>query len=107
MLAKTVIAVSFAALAVAVPTGSTGQCSTAKQNCCKQVQEASDPDTNSLLGLLGIVADVQGLVGLSCSPLSVVGISSGCAETQTPVCCNNNEFNGLINIGCTPINLGL
>ena len=99
MLAKTVIAVSFAALAVAVPSGyvimfislhtcltlfvtfnSSHQCETSKQNCCKTVSEASDPDTNKLLGLLGVIADVQALVGINCTPITVIGTGSGCAE---------------------------
>ncbi|KIM84790.1 hypothetical protein PILCRDRAFT_369233 [Piloderma croceum F 1598] len=106
MLAKTVIAVSFAALAVAVPSGS-HQCETSKQNCCKTVSEASDPDTNKLLGLLGVIADVQALVGINCTPITVIGTGSGCAESQSPVCCNKNEFNGLVNLGCSPLNIGV
>ncbi|KIM84787.1 hypothetical protein PILCRDRAFT_817585 [Piloderma croceum F 1598] len=103
MFAKTLVAVSFAALAVAVPTGGSKQCETSKQNCCKSVQQAGNPDPAFLAGLLDLILPIDAQVGLTCSPISVVGTGSGCAESQTPVCCNENKFNGLINIGCTPI----
>ncbi|KAF6763863.1 fungal hydrophobin [Ephemerocybe angulata] len=43
-------------------------------------------------------------VGLTCSPLTAVGVSGTSCSGQT-VCCNNNNFTGVIAIGCTPINI--
>lgn len=80
-----------------------GNCNTGPVQCCNTVQKASAPSSAALLGLLGIVLqDLDVLVGITCSPLSVIGIGSGGCNTQ-PVCCQNNTFNGLISLGCVPI----
>ena len=61
---------SVAALAVATPTGSSG--STGDVECCNTVGKASDPAIATELGLLGVVVqDVDALVGLDCSPITV------------------------------------
>ena len=53
-------------------------CSTGALQCCNSVQSASDPAASLLLGLLGIVVQgVDVLVGLDCSPISVIGLSGG------------------------------
>jgi hypothetical protein len=84
MFSKLSIAIvsSLAILAAATPVptdgGSTNQCTTGSQQCCNEVTKASSPSASTLLGLLGIVLqDVNVLVGLSCSPISVGGINSG------------------------------
>ena len=92
-------------------------------------RQADEASKSGLLGLLGInVEDVTALVGVTCSPISVIGIgSAGCAAS--PVCCTNNSFSksklqplwchwhilimllvtsdGVVAIGCTPININL
>ncbi|THH11957.1 hypothetical protein EW146_g7871 [Bondarzewia mesenterica] len=84
------------------------QCNTGDLQCCNTVESASAPSAATLLGLLGIVLQgVDVLVGLTCTPITVIGLGSGADCVQQPVCCENNNFNGLINIGCTPVNLGL
>jgi len=83
-----------------------GQCSTGTQHCCNSVQKAGDAQSTGLLGALGLNLDPNVLVGSNCSPLSGVGISSNSCSQQ-PVCCNDNHFNGLIVVGCTPINISL
>ncbi|KAA1470825.1 hydrophobin 2 [Dentipellis sp. KUC8613] len=84
------------------------QCNTGPVQCCNSVQKASSPAAAGLLGLLGIVIqDVTALVGLGCTPISVVGVGSGATCQAQPVCCENNNFNGLINIGCSPVNINL
>ena len=80
---------------------------------------------SGILGLLGInLQDVTGMIGLQCSPLSVIGLGGGSACSQQPVCCQNNNVvsviyscsrveerlttlmkGGLISIGCIPIQL--
>ncbi|KAF5350883.1 hypothetical protein D9758_010487 [Tetrapyrgos nigripes] len=84
-----------------------GQCNTGSLQCCNSVQKASSSSVGLLLGLLGIVlSDLNVLVGVTCSPISVIGVGGNSCTAQ-PVCCENNNFNGIIAIGCTPINLGL
>ncbi|TFY82971.1 hypothetical protein EWM64_g1038 [Hericium alpestre] len=71
------------------------------------VTVSNSPGIAGLLGLLGIV--LQGVnipVGVTCDPITVIG-AGGASCNQQAVCCQNNNFNGLINIGCTPVNLNL
>ncbi|CAA7268793.1 unnamed protein product [Cyclocybe aegerita] len=76
-------------------------CETGPIQCCQKVTTASDPVAGLVLSLLGVVVkDTSTSVGMTCSPMS--GISSGTCATQT-VCCENNSFNGLIALGCTPV----
>ncbi|KAI0942314.1 hypothetical protein AcW1_002973 [Taiwanofungus camphoratus] len=84
------------------------QCTTGPIQCCNSLAPASDP-TPSMRGLLGLldyvlddVVGLGGLVGQSCSGL-VAGETCG----SVPVCCEGNQFNGLINIGCVPIVVSL
>ncbi|OCB87599.1 hydrophobin-domain-containing protein [Sanghuangporus baumii] len=91
------------------PQPTTGSsCSTGPVQCCNSVQSASSEDASNMLGLLGVVLqDVNVPVGLNCIPISVIGAGSGGTCNAQTVCCENNQFQGLINIGCTPINIGL
>ncbi|KAI0746819.1 fungal hydrophobin-domain-containing protein [Daedaleopsis nitida] len=82
----------------------TGACSTGPIQCCNSVSKASDPVSSLLLGLLGIVVEgVDVLLGLDCSPITVIGVGSGSACSANTVCCQNNNVGGLISIGCIPI----
>ncbi|KAH0831232.1 hydrophobin [Lanmaoa asiatica] len=90
------------------PSGTPGgSCNTGSIQCCTQhgYTGSSDP-VDSLVGALGINVGAGVLAGLNCSPLSVVGVGgNSCA--QQPVCCSDNTYNGIINIGCSPININL
>ncbi|KAK7438439.1 Hydrophobin-3 [Stygiomarasmius scandens] len=110
-LSTLVVAITAASLAVAVPTPggapAGGQCNTGSIQCCNSVQDASSSGVSTLAGLLGIVlGPITGQVGLTCNPISVIGIGGNSCSAQ-PVCCTGNNFNGLIVAGCTPINLNL
>ncbi|KAI9063614.1 fungal hydrophobin [Trametes sanguinea] len=108
---------SLAILAVAMPGGTTpapaptggnsgSTCSTGALQCCNSVQSADSASITAILGLLGIVlGDLTGLVGLGCSPISVVGVGSGNACSANAVCCENNNVGGLLSVGCIPIQL--
>ncbi|KAK0447421.1 fungal hydrophobin [Desarmillaria tabescens] len=80
-------------------------CDSANLQCCNSVQSGNSNAVGMLLGLLGVVlSDVTALVGISCTPITIVGVgSTGC--NQQTVCCQNNTFNGIIAIGCVPINI--
>ena len=45
-----------------------------------------------ILSVVGVgVQDVTGMIGLQCSPLTVVGVGAGSSCSQQPVCCQNNN----------------
>lgn len=96
-----------------VPT-SVSQCSTGPVQCCNSVQsvsgdhacrhlqpcsrsllynlQASSPKVADLLDLLEVVVQgVDVLVGVTCSPISVIGVG-GSSCSAHPVCCENNNF---------------
>ncbi|KAI0713769.1 hydrophobin 1 [Earliella scabrosa] len=93
-------------LAAANPIQARADCATGPIQCCESTETADSTAAAAILGLLGIVLqDVNVLVGLTCSPVTVIGVGgSGSCEAQA-VCCENNSFGGLISIGCVPVTL--
>ncbi|EIW77400.1 fungal hydrophobin [Coniophora puteana RWD-64-598 SS2] len=109
MFTRVLVVLPLAVLAVATPArlDIRGQCNTGSASCCNSVQNASDvSSTFDLLGLGAILEGLTGQVGLNCSPLDILGSGAGQCN-QEPVCCTGNTFSGLINLGCSPINLNL
>ncbi|KAF8985269.1 fungal hydrophobin-domain-containing protein [Cyathus striatus] len=99
---------AFATLSLATFAAATGsdQCTTGSLQCCQSTGTASSSSIASLLAIVGVaVQDVTGLVGVTCSAISGVGVG-GDSCTAQPVCCTNNSFNGVIALGCSPINIG-
>ncbi|KIJ69689.1 hypothetical protein HYDPIDRAFT_104286 [Hydnomerulius pinastri MD-312] len=90
---------------LALPLLVAADCNTGSINCCNSVQQANDPSTVGIFSLLGLAAPLTGQVGFGCSPLTVVGTGKGANCQQQPVCCTGNHFNGLINVGCSPVNI--
>ncbi|KAF9218472.1 fungal hydrophobin [Gyrodon lividus] len=92
---------------VARDSPSTNQCNTGAIQCCNQTFDViASSVTGSLLDPADILAGVEGIVGLNCSPIaSVLGGGSTCQ--QQPICCTGNTYNGLINVGCSPVNIYL
>ena len=70
---------AFAAVAVAGKYNSTndftGQCQTGTQQCCNQVQTANDPQVAQALAAIPVQVAADILVGLTCSPISALGIA--------------------------------
>ncbi|KJA28161.1 hypothetical protein HYPSUDRAFT_197683 [Hypholoma sublateritium FD-334 SS-4] len=98
---------ALATFAVAVPTSGSpsSQCNTGSVQCCNSLQDSSEFAAAGLLALLGVVVqDVTAQVGLTCTPVTAVGLG-GNSCTQQAACCENNNFNGVIALGCNPINL--
>ena len=67
------------AVAFAAPGGNTGTtCSTGPVQCCNTVEKASEPAATKILGGLGVVVqDVNALVGITCTPVTVIGVGTG------------------------------
>ncbi|OJT01979.1 Fruiting body protein SC3 [Trametes pubescens] len=105
------IALTFAALpllAVATPlearNAPASDCSTGALQCCESTTTAGSKSASALLGLLGIVVqDVTAIVGLDCTPITVVGVGAGSSCSANAVCCEDNSVGGLISIGCVPV----
>ncbi|KAI0737158.1 fungal hydrophobin-domain-containing protein [Daedaleopsis nitida] len=102
MFSKLSAASALAILAAA--TSALGQCATGTAQCCQSTDTAGSKAVAPILGALGIVVqDVSAVVGLGCSPISVVGVGSGDSCGTEAVCCDNTSLGGLIGIGCAPI----
>ena len=69
---------ALATLAAATPTRRNepaSQCDTGSVQCCNSTQDAKSSSLSAIFALLGINAqDVTGLVGVTCSPVSVIGV---------------------------------
>ncbi|KAG9227826.1 hypothetical protein PTI98_011462 [Pleurotus ostreatus] len=90
--------------ATAIPASG---CNAGDVQCCKSVQKADSAGGAALLGLLGIVlSNLDVFIGGDCSPITAIGVGGTSCSSQA-VCCENNSFNGLIALGCVPINLSL
>ena len=80
MFSKLFVLSAILAVATAAPGGSepASSCSTGDLQCCDTVEKASDPAAAGILASIGVVVqDVDALVGLTCSPVTVIGVGSG------------------------------
>ncbi|KAI0806665.1 hydrophobin 1 [Fomes fomentarius] len=93
-------------LAAANVTGAGDKCSTGPIQCCNSTEKAGSPTGAALLGLLGIVVqDANVLLGVNCSPITVIGVGQGGSCSAEAVCCEDNSHGGLVSIGCVPVTL--
>ncbi|KAG1780578.1 fungal hydrophobin [Suillus placidus] len=107
MIASILALLPFALFAVA---GDSGQCNTGEIQCCNNstnYDSAPAAKAFNQVGLANVAVVVDAVVGLDCSGTSVVGTSSGCEANQEPLCCEDNSYNGLVSLGCTPINVNV
>ncbi|ESK88579.1 hydrophobin [Moniliophthora roreri MCA 2997] len=91
------------------PHGSpVAECNTGPVQCCNIVDNFENEDVANALGLVGVVVqDLNIPIGVNCVPISAVIGIGGNSCSQQPVCCEENNFNGLVALGCTPINANL
>ncbi|KAJ7831969.1 fungal hydrophobin [Mycena leptocephala] len=90
-------------LAAAIPTTIPVTPPTSDQ-CCGSVVDSSSTAAGKVLGLLGIdLGDITVPVGLSCSPITVLG--NNCGGVTTRCDAPEIEWGGLIAINCIPITL--
>ncbi|GLB42728.1 putative hydrophobins [Lyophyllum shimeji] len=114
LLAFTALAAATTTVTVTVtPPGPTStplpasQCGTGNLQCCNALERSDGSVVGVLLGLLGVVLQgVEVLIGITCSPIDILGLGQNSCHEQ-PVCCQNNDFHGIIAIGCVPININL
>ncbi|KIK53758.1 hypothetical protein GYMLUDRAFT_178516 [Collybiopsis luxurians FD-317 M1] len=103
------VTAALAALVAATPAPRgepASSCTTGPVQCCNTVTKASDPAAESVLGLLGIVLqNTNVVVGLTCNPITVIGITGNGDCSAQAVCCQDNSHGGLISIGCVPVQL--
>ncbi|KAF8545971.1 fungal hydrophobin [Imleria badia] len=76
----------------------TSQCNGGSTTCCNQVLTTGFTAT-VVGGILDIIPGVGVPVGLTCDPITVIGLGSGaqCSVQQ----------NGVVNVGCSPIDLNV
>ncbi|EIW61062.1 fungal hydrophobin [Trametes versicolor FP-101664 SS1] len=102
--ALTISALPLLAAATPLEARNSGSCSTGPVQCCQSTETAGSTAGSALLGSLGIVVqDVNVLVGVTCSPITVVGVGSGGSCSAQTVCCSDNSHGGLVSIGCAPV----
>ncbi|KIK52477.1 hypothetical protein GYMLUDRAFT_64213 [Collybiopsis luxurians FD-317 M1] len=80
-------------------------CSTGDLQCCDSTETAGSVAGAALLSLIGVVVqDVSVLLGVACSPITVIGVGGSTCSAQA-VCCQDNSHGGLVSIGCVPVTL--
>lgn len=82
------------------------QCNTGTISCCDSVKSINDPYVEEIAKSLEINTKLSGNVGLYCKPLSVIGLGGNSCSSQ-PACCTGKDINGIITLGCSPININL
>ncbi|KAJ3502223.1 hypothetical protein NLJ89_g8988 [Agrocybe chaxingu] len=93
------------ALVSALATTNKPSCNTDSLQCCKNVYQSNSKEAAKVLSPFNIAAgSVTGLVGADCNSIVSV-LSSGTSCNQQTVCCTDNRFEGVVALGCTPINL--
>ncbi|PFH45530.1 hypothetical protein AMATHDRAFT_9044 [Amanita thiersii Skay4041] len=92
--------------------GDQSYCNSGSVQCCNSVQSVQQTSVQQLELILSQTgmgpSQLTGLVGVTCTPVDYMGNGSGgnSCNSQT-VCCDNRNFNGVIAIGCMPINISL
>ncbi|KAJ7723623.1 hydrophobin 2 [Mycena maculata] len=91
-------------LAAAIPWTTPPVTPPTTNECCDSVVSSSSTSASSVAALLGL--DLTGLnvpVGLSCSPITVIG--NNCGGTTVTCDAPDQEWGTLIAINCIPITL--
>jgi len=81
--------------------GGSSQCNTGSVQCCDQLTTGGSPKAIAAAKVVGITVGADVTVGLNC-----VSVVSAVQCNNSPVCCQNVYQQGLINVACTPINVG-
>ncbi|KAF8128626.1 hypothetical protein EV363DRAFT_1297622 [Boletus edulis] len=89
--------IALVGVATAVPTAlearTSSTCNSGSVNCCQSVQSSSSSVIIELFGFLGLPMPAGNTqIGLTCSPVTLGGTSTGSICTQQTVCCTGNTF---------------
>ncbi|KAJ7176385.1 fungal hydrophobin [Mycena crocata] len=99
-----VVASVLITLAAAIPTTTPPITPPDSDQCCESVVDSSSTAAGKVLGLLGIdLGDITVPVGLSCTPITVIG--NNCGGITTRCDAPEIEWGNLIAINCIPITL--
>ncbi|KAJ7759493.1 fungal hydrophobin [Mycena metata] len=99
-----VVASVLITLAAAIPNGTPPPPVTppTSPQCCSSVVPSSSTAASAVAALLGLdLSGLDVLVGLSCSPITVIG--NNCGSTTVTCDAPDQEWGGLIAINCIPI----
>jgi len=67
-----------AAVVVAAPHHTAGQCNVGEVQCCNQITKGDDPEIFGLLNQVGIILDDATVaVGVECNPITGIGAGAG------------------------------
>ncbi|KAJ7491728.1 hydrophobin 2 [Mycena galericulata] len=97
-----VVASVLITLAAAAPWTTPPVTPPTSNQCCSSVQSSSSTAASAVAAILGL--DLSGLdvpVGLSCSPITVIG--NNCGGTSVTCDAPETQWSGLIAINCIPI----
>ncbi|TFK18108.1 hypothetical protein FA15DRAFT_628293 [Coprinopsis marcescibilis] len=86
------------------------KCGARNMKCCNLISASNDSVLGPVLNTLGVVVgDVAKLVGISCTPLDLLGLTQSKECQGHPLCCEGQDFSGvlgIVSVGCTPIRIG-
>ncbi|KDR68629.1 hypothetical protein GALMADRAFT_256918 [Galerina marginata CBS 339.88] len=101
------VAAAFAASAVASPM-IYDSCNSGPVMCCGSLNAPGTAGANYALGLIDVVVTgLTGQIGAQCNPITVIGAGTGANCASAPVCCEQNFFNQLVGVNCSPIVAGV
>ncbi|PFH45529.1 hypothetical protein AMATHDRAFT_51622 [Amanita thiersii Skay4041] len=91
--------------------GDESYCNSGPVQRCNSVQSAQQASTAVLTLVLSATSmgpnQITGQIGLTCSPIGIMGSTGANSCSSQTVCCENNSFNGVVALGCTPVNISL
>ncbi|KAF8194159.1 hydrophobin-263 [Pholiota molesta] len=74
------------------------QCNTGGAQCCNHVATSASQLTGAASSLAALLGPITGIIGVTCTPITGIG-AGGTSCTEQP--------NGVIALGCTPININV
>ncbi|KZV64268.1 hydrophobin-domain-containing protein [Peniophora sp. CONT] len=103
------VVLAAAGLVAAAPQAGSA-CNSGALQCCNSIQNSSSLNESGNGGLLDLIPiALQGVnipIGLTCTPIDVLGLGSNTCQQQT-ACCTGNTFSGAVTLGCSPVALSL